>query len=165
MPVRRDDFPTHLDYVIACKEAGEIPETPSSFLTLSAGSPPVPVSVAPISNSSTFERDEVRFGYKVVEIMAQLQAHTDGGDTWFVDQGEDALKRKGFVDKLMTTTPRQPKGKRPSGKLGYVPGSYLVGIRNVCCEPDCRAEFIPVAAKFDRATNRCEACLAKFRTP
>lgn len=163
MPTRREDFTSQLDYVIACREAGETPETPNTFLTLSAGSPPVPVSVVPISNSSTFERDEMRHGYKLSDVMAQLQAHTDGGDTWFADQGEAALNRKGFVVKLMTTTPRPPKTKKRSGKLEYVPGSYLVGVRNLCCEPDCRAEFTPVAAQYDRATNRCEACLAKFK--
>jgi hypothetical protein len=165
MPIRREDYTNRLDYLDACRQAGETPETPSSFLTLSAGSPPEPVSRAVVSVSPIPDSGETRFGYRLTEIMAQLQAHTDGGDTWFADQGEDALRRKGFVDKLMTTAPRPPKGKKQGGKLGYVPGSYLVGIRNVCCEPDCRAEFIPVAAKFYRATNRCEACLAKFRTP
>jgi hypothetical protein len=170
MTIRREDFTSRLDYLEACKEAGEVPETPSSFLTISAGSlssksslvgsPPEHLSVAPIP--VTFERDETRFGYKLSEIMAQLQAHTDGGDMWFTDQGEEALKRKGFVAKLMTTAPRPPKTKKRSGKLEYVPGSYLVDVRNVCCEPDCRVEFIPVAVVYG-VTNRCEVCLAKIR--
>jgi hypothetical protein len=167
MPIRREDYTNQLDYTIACRQAGEVPETPSSFLTISVGSPssgsslvgspPEHLSVAPIP-----ERDEMRFGYKLSEIMAQLQAHTDGGDTWFADQGEEALRRRGFVTKLMTTAPRPPKTKKRSGKLEYVPGSYLVDVRNVCCEPDCRAEFIPVAVKYG-VTNRCEVCLAKIR--
>ncbi len=71
---------------------------------------------SPSQPAPSIKPDPIRFGYKMSEIQAQLKAMTAGGDSWFADQGPDALMREGFIKKLMTSTPPKPTSRKSASR-------------------------------------------------